>query len=163
MHRLRNAVIVPVAVAFLLVVLLVVGPPLFVFTVARGAVLRMWFYGAHRRHGRFVLFVYSESPNWQPYIEDHILPRLDGRAVVLNWSQRKQWPRVCPWESRVFHHFTGPREFNPVALVFVGRWRVVPIPFYRAFLDFKHGHESGLRQAEAALLSHLAPLGAAAA
>jgi hypothetical protein len=162
-RRVRDALFMAAVIAYALVAALVVVPPFFLFQLGRGAVLRAWFYIAHRRHGRFILFVYSESPNWQSYVEAHILPRLRQAAVVLNWSERKQWPRLCPWESRVFHHFTGPREFNPVAVVFVGRWRVVPIRFYRAFLDLKHGHESALRQAEAELLAYLPHLGTAAA
>lgn len=163
MRRIRDAVLVPVAMVVGFVVLLVVAPPFFLFLLARGVVLRSWFYAAHRRHGRFILFVYSESPNWQSYVEAQILPRLQHVAIVLNWSNRKQWLRLCPWESRVFHHFAGPREFNPVALVFIGRWRVVPIRFYQAFLDLKHGQESALRQAEAELFAHLPPLSTAAA
>ena len=163
MHRLRDAVLVPTALAFLVAVLLVVGPPVALFLSLRGLVLRAFFHWAHRRHGRFVLFVYSESPNWQSYVEEHVLPRLVGRAAVLNWSQRKQWPRLSPWEAQIFHHFAGPREFNPLALVFVGRWRVVRIPFYRAFLDLKHGRESTLRQAEAELFAYLASSDTAAA
>lgn len=155
MRWLREAVLRPAAFVFGCLVLLLVGPPLFVFLALRGAALRAWFYRAHRRHGRFILFVYSESPKWKAYLEEHILPRLRGSAVVLNWSEREQWPRVLPWESRVFHHFTGAREFNPVALVFSGPWRVTPIRFYRAFLELAHGRESALRQAEAELSRHL--------
>ena len=36
--------------------------------------------------GRRVLFVYSNSPVWQEYIEQNVLPRLPETAVVLNWS-----------------------------------------------------------------------------
>ena len=159
MHRLRYAALL----VFGLAAALVVAPPILLFRATRGIVLRAWFYVAHQRHGRFLLFVYSESPNWQAHIEEKILPRLQGCAVVLNWSQRNHWPRLCPWEARVFRHFAGPREFNPIALVFTGRWRVAPIRFYHAFLDLKRGRESALRQAEAELISHLPPLGTAAA
>jgi hypothetical protein len=37
--------------------------------------------------GKRVLFVYSNSPVWQSYIEDDILPRLPQGSVVLNWSE----------------------------------------------------------------------------
>src|SRR6266852_5675120 len=41
--------------------------------------------------GRDILFVYSDSPIWHDYVEQHILPYLGERAVVLNWSQRRGW------------------------------------------------------------------------
>ena len=118
-----------------------------------GAVLRLWFWRRHAIHGRRVLFVYSESPNWQAYIEANILPRLKDRAVVLNWSQRSEWPVRSPWEARYFRHFAGTREFNPIALVMCKRGRVQPVRFHQAFLDFKHGKESALRAAETELFA----------
>ena len=66
--------------------------------------------------GRNVLFVYSESPNWQPYIEETILPRISSRAVVLNWSERSRWHTSLA--THVFYKIGGPNEFNPLAIVF---------------------------------------------
>ena len=37
--------------------------------------------------GTRVLFVYSNSPVWQSYIENNIVPRLPPKSVVLNWSE----------------------------------------------------------------------------
>jgi hypothetical protein len=105
--------------------------------------------------GRDVLFVYSESPIWQTYIEDNILPRLGDRAVVLNWSQRARWRLLSPWSAHAFRHWGGQHEFNPMALVFAGYWRVQRVRFYRAFHDFKHGNDSALRQAESDLFAML--------
>jgi hypothetical protein len=42
--------------------------------------------------GRYVLVVYSNSPIWREYFEAHVLPAVSSRGVVLNWSERKQWP-----------------------------------------------------------------------
>lgn len=132
---------------------------LFVFIAAwrfiYGVVLRVWIWRAHAAHGRRVLFVYSDSPNWQTYIEGHILPILGDRAVVLNWSQRRLWPSTSPWEARFFHHFAGDREFNPLALVFRPGGHIRPVRFYRPFLDFKHGKDSALKEAEAQLIALL--------
>jgi hypothetical protein len=120
-----------------------------------GAILWVWFWRAHAAHGRPVLFIYSESPNWQAYIEANILPRIGDRAVVLNWSQREQWLAESPWEARFYRRFAGDREFNPLALVFGRSGRVKAVRFHQAFLDFKHGKESTLRAAEAELFSLL--------
>ncbi len=118
-----------------------------------GGILRLWFWRAHAAHGRRVLFVYSESPNWQSYIEENILPRIRDCAVVLNWSERRLWPSTSPWEARFFRRFAGDREFNPLALVFCSGGRIRSIRFHRPFLDFKHGKESALREAETELFA----------
>jgi hypothetical protein len=116
-----------------------------------GGILRLWFWRAHATQGRRVLFVYSESPNWQRYIEENILPRIHHSAVVLNWSERRLWSDTSPWEARFFRRFAGDREFNPLALVFCSGGRIRSVRFHQAFLDFKHGKESALRKAEAQL------------
>ena len=73
--------------------------------------------------GKDVLFVSSNSPIWQEYMTTQILPRVQERAIVLNWSERKNWSR---WSFRVyvFHFFGGRREFNPMVALFR--------PFHRA-------------------------------
>ena len=120
-----------------------------------GALLRLWFWHAHRRQGRHLLFVYSDSPNWQAYIEGNILPRLRGRALVLNWSERKQWRRKNWWAERVFERWAGTKDFNPIAIVFVGSLEVVCVRFFRSFQDFKHDRPETLQAAEAELESWL--------
>ena len=66
--------------------------------------------------GKRVLVVYSNSPVWQIYFEEQILPRLPSNAVVLNWSDRRHWRR---WSLAyfTFRFFGGDREFNPLAVV----------------------------------------------
>jgi hypothetical protein len=121
-----------------------------------GMVLRAWFRRAHGARGRTMLFVYSNSPNWQSYVEANTLPRLADRAVVLNWSERAKWSSSSPWEGRFFRRFAGPTDFNPAALVYRPDGRVEVIRFYRAFLDLKHGDPFALHEAETALSEHLA-------
>jgi hypothetical protein len=102
----------------------------------------------HVRSGRDLLIVYSHSPNWQTYIEREWLPRWGHRAVILNWSERKQWRFSTP-AVLLFRAYTGDRAFNPIAMV-VPRWwgRPTVIPFWQAFLDLKHGKSHTLQKAE---------------
>ena len=104
--------------------------------------------------GKRVLFVYSNSPVWQSYIEGEILPRLPHGSVVLNWSERRSWRR---WSlaAAVFHCFGGRREFNPLAIVVRPlRW-VRVFRFWRAFRDAKHGNRHALHQMETQFFSFL--------
>ena len=154
MDRLKTIGTLALVALCLLLLLVYVGCYL-VGLLVWGAILRVWFWRAHAVHGRRVLFAYSESPNWQTYIEENILPRIRDRSIVLNWSERKLWSSTSPWEARFYRRFSGDREFNPLALVFSQRGRIRSVRFYRAFLDFKHGKESALREAEAELFALL--------
>jgi hypothetical protein len=104
--------------------------------------------------GKRVLFVYSNSPVWQSYIEDKILPRLPRGSVVLNWSERRGWRR---WSLSVavFHFFGGSREFNPLGVVvWPLRWARA-FRFWRAFRDAKHGNQDALRRVETEFFTYL--------
>jgi len=128
-----------------------------------------------RRHGPDVrgMLVYSNSPNWQVHVEREWIPRLRGRLVVMNWSERARWDRDHPVESKLFRQL-GDRDFNPAAIIFrpptrrrpFRRWlraireldpvgvlapyqsRVDVVRFFRPFRDYKHGREHALRAAE---------------
>lgn len=128
-----------------------------------------------RRHGRDVrgILVYSNSPNWQTYVEQEWLPRLDGRLVIMNWSERARWAKDYPVEAKLFRQL-GNREFNPAAIVFrpvtrgqlFRRWlraireldplrMLAPyepsmdmVRFFQPFRDHKHGRDHTLRAAE---------------
>jgi len=107
--------------------------------------------------GKDLLIVYTESPHWQPYIEQHWLPRWGERAVVLN--------RTRPWkeadiEAALWRAATGSLEHTPVAIVVPPDGDVRVVRFWRAFRDHKHGKDRRLRAAEAeleAVLAKLAP------
>lgn len=98
------------------------------------------------RHGGKALFVYSDSPLWRSYIETHILPEIAGRAVVMNWSERKKWRMSLAWA--VFLHFGGSREFNPLGVVFHPGRRAKVFRFWRPFHDFTHGCDAPLKKIE---------------
>jgi hypothetical protein len=97
--------------------------------------------------GRRVIFVYSNSPVWQAYVEANILPRLPASAVVLNWSERAQWPfwSLAVW---IFNLYGGSREYNPIAIVIRPLRTPRRFRFWRAFRDFKHGKSAKLREVE---------------
>ena len=128
----------PVLFAVAIVAVLVYA----IFTVCLH--LAIWTWWCPR--GRDVLFVYSDGPIWREYIDDRIIPRLCTRAVVLNWSQRKQWR---PSLARVaFHHFGGSREFNPLAVVFRPFRRTRTFRFWQPFRDLTHGRPAALHAME---------------
>ena len=104
--------------------------------------------------GKDVLFVYSDSPIWQEYMTTRVLPQLQDRAVVLNWSERKKWSR---WSLgvAVFHHFGGAGDFNPLVVLFQPLQLAKTFRFWSAFRDWKHGHKEPVERLTQELLANL--------
>jgi hypothetical protein len=102
--------------------------------------------------GKDLLLVYSNSPHWQGYVEEHWLPRWGQRAVILNWSERNSWTRPASPEVALFRAFAGSREYNPLGIVVPPAERDVHVVrFWQAFRDRKHGRDQPLKEAEAEL------------
>lgn len=96
-------------------------------------------------HGKDVLFIYSDSPIWRDYMLSEVLPLVESRAVVLNWSERRSWNR---WSLRVlaFRLFGGQRAFNPLIVVFRPfRW-ARKFRFWPAFREWKQGNKHAVEK-----------------
>jgi hypothetical protein len=160
----KTDLLVPILVAPLLLaaaaVWLIFTAAAYPFRLLRGEWLKYRFWRRHGRAGRFVLFVYSDSPVWKEYVESNILPRVGRHAVTLNWSRRREWGRTHPFEAKLFRRWAGEREFNPLALVIRPGRRVKVLRFWQAFRDFKHGRGAALKRAEAALFEEVEKHGA---
>jgi hypothetical protein len=101
------------------------------------------------RNGKDVLFVSSDSPIWHEYMSSEILPLARERAVVLNWSDRKNWPK---WSLavQVFKTFSGEHDFNPRPFR-----RAKSFRFFPAFKEWKHGQTERLEQLRSNLIRAL--------
>lgn len=134
----------PVLRTALIGLVLTLGPPVVagwaIFRLLRGGWLRTRFLWKWRRQGARILFVHSDSPNWQDHIDREIRPKLEPHAVFLNFSKRAEWKSSRPLEARVWAHWAGEREYNPMAIVFPPRGRTRLVRFYQPFRDFKHGN-----------------------
>jgi hypothetical protein len=137
----QAALIIP----FIPVIIAVAAIALAFFVVSTVCLhITIWTWWCLRGHD--ILFVYSDSPVWREYIDEHLLPHLGERAVVLNWSERKRW-RVS-LARLAFHHFGGYRQFNPLAVVFRPFRRTRTFRFWQPFRNFKHGRPEALRRME---------------
>jgi hypothetical protein len=89
--------------------------------------------------GKDVLLVYSDSPIWRDYMTTQVIPSVQDRAIILNWSERSQWPK---WSLsiHVFRTFGGGRDFNPMVAVFRPFRRARVFRFWSAFKDWKRGN-----------------------
>ena len=109
-------------------------------------------------HNRNVLLVYSNSPNWQEYVEDQLIPRLPENTIVLNWSERRTWSGLA-LSVRVFRHFGGSREFNPIVFVFKPFHWTRTFRFWQAFREYKHGKPDLLTETQTDLIQYLNRVG----
>jgi hypothetical protein len=87
---------------------------------------------------QFIVFVYSDSPTWKEYIESEIIPHIQDRAVILNWSERRNWKNSLA--VLAFRYFGGFRNFNPMGMVFRPFRFVKTYRFFEAFKESKHGN-----------------------
>jgi hypothetical protein len=130
--------------------LFIVTLPFQIPTILRGISLRFKFRKEVVNQGKFIIFVYSDSPNWKCYIEENIFPQIQDHAIILNWSNRSQWDKTS-WVVQSFQHWGGQENFNPLAIVFCNLANVRVIRFYNAFHDFKRGKVIPLQKAETQL------------
>ena len=121
--------------------------------VLAGLFLHLAIWSCWCSRGRHVLFVYSDSPIWHDYVEEHILPRLGERAVILNWSHRSRWRRTL--SVLAFRYFGGYRSFNPMAIVFRPFRLARRFRFYEPFREFKHGKTEAIAKMERELYNLL--------
>ena len=140
----------PTGVAKVLLTLLVIGlSPILIVAVLLnlfwGMILYIVIWLTHPK--QLVIFVYSNSPKWQDYMEREILPSIQDRAVILNWSERRHWRNSLA--VLAFRYFAGQRNFNPIGIIFR------PFHFvkrYRFFEAFKRGNVKRLEQLKRELL-----------
>jgi hypothetical protein len=131
-----------------IVLVLVVGLWIVLRFMILYALVWSWWIGLRRKR---TIFVYSNSPTWQQYLERNIVPHLPASAVVLNWSERQGWPRFA-LPVLLFRFFGGRQEFNPMGLVFERFRPVRRYRFWQPFRDFKHGHMDALGRLQADFL-----------
>lgn len=144
----------------LLALLLLLSPLILVFVVVFSLLwalisvvlsVLVWILWCPR--GKDVLFVYSDSPVWHDYIEEQILPRIEARAVILNWSDRRHWLDKYSLAPLLFRHFGGYREYNPLAIYFRPFRPHRRFRFWQAFRDYKHGKADSLQRVEKAFFA----------
>jgi len=142
----------------LIVVLLPLVVPLAVFAVANHLLYRALLYllvwASWLPRGKDILFVYSDSPIWHEYMATQVLPLVQGRSVVLNWSERKRWSR---WSLgvAVFHHFGGEGDFNPMVVLFRPLRLAKMFRFWSAFKDWKRGYREPVERLRQELIASL--------
>jgi hypothetical protein len=136
----------------LITFLLVILSPIVIITVLLyflwGAILYLTIWLTSKK--QFVILVYSNSPTWKDYMEREIIPFIRDRAVILNWSERRQWNNSLA--VLAFRYFSGFRNFNPMGMIF-RPFRFVKT--HRFFEAFKHGNVKRVEEIKMELFEDL--------
>lgn len=138
-RRLAQAV----GVALLLPIILPLGLLVLILYWVHHLLLYLLIWCIWLPNGKDTLVVYSDSPIWRDYMTQEIIPLLDERAVVLNWSERSKWSKWS-FAVHVFRSFAGGREFNPIVMVFRPFRSAVVLRFWSAFKEWKHGQTAAV-------------------
>ena len=99
-----------VSKAFTVLVLIGLSPILLIAVLIYslwGAILYLTIWLTSKKP--FVVFVYSDSPIWKDYVEREIIPHIQNRAIILNWSERRNWKNSLA--VLAFRYF-GAQEFQ---------------------------------------------------
>jgi hypothetical protein len=117
---------------------------------------------------KHILFVYSDNPLWKEYAEKNIIPKIAQHAIVLNWSERRNWIHSDSLEAQLFRNFqwghkrmwrpgarAGGHDFNHMAIVFNPVQKPKTISFWEAFKDYKFGNNKTLDLTEKELYDYL--------
>ncbi len=130
---------------------------LFPFAYRFGLKMRFWI--RHGRKGKFILFVYSDSSNWRDYVEAKILPSIEARSIILNWSKRREWEPRMSFEANLFNQWAGSGEFTPTAIVLPLIGKVTIIRLWQPSAHTKPKKERVSKEAEEALFSAIKQYG----
>ena len=121
--------------------------------------LKVGFWIRHGRKGKFILFVYSDSSNWKDYIETKILPQIETRSIVLNWSKRGEWKPRMSYETKLFNYWAGTVEFTPTALILPLFGKVKIIRLWQPNKHAKSKKDGISKEAEKALFTAMNQFG----
>lgn len=126
---------------------------------ARRRAVRRAFEEKWGRHGMRIVLAFSDDTRWRERIEQHWLPRIGRRTVILDWKARQSFLPGAPVEAQVFEHWAGPRDFDPMAIVIPATGRVRTLRFRDAFVAHFAGREQPLAIEEARLFALVEALG----
>lgn len=122
-----------------------------------------WLYGKslllvalvkYKRRGIAGILVTSNSPNWDVYIHENWIAHVEGRLIVLNWSERKGWKNSL--SVNLYSRFCSyDKNYCPAVILFRGLRYPLVFRFFHAFRDYKHGDEAALRTLERRLFNEL--------
>ncbi len=111
-----------------------------------------------QKTGKVAILVTSDSLHWRDYIEENWIPRLSNNVVVLNWSERINWPGTI--YTKIFYKFVGTEEnYCPSVVLLRGLKYPLIFRYYYAFRDARHGNDTARTSLEARMFKEFGNMG----
>ncbi len=84
---------------------------------------------------KYAFFIYSNSKKWKSYFEQELIPKIQSKAIIWNWSTRLQYG----WnngllEAKALKTFQTSRYYYPIAIVFLYSGKVKIFDFYTPYV-----------------------------
>ncbi|MFH0740020.1 MAG: hypothetical protein V1819_03285 [bacterium] len=85
--------------------------------------------------GKNAFFVYSSSKKWKSYFEQELIPKIQSKVIIWNWSTRHQqgWNNNL-LEAKVLKFFRSFNHIYPLAIVFLPSGKVRIFDFYDSYI-----------------------------
>ncbi len=90
-----------------------------------------------------IFFLYSDSKKWKDYFEKEIIPKIQSKASVWNWSTRQKdgWNNNSI-EAKILKLYRPIGFFYPMAFVILPSGQIKIFQFYQSYVKMlKSGNE----------------------
>lgn len=106
--------------------------------------------------GRRLIFFTTNGKHWKAYFEKELLPRLQGKAQIVNWSTRQQdgW-KEASLEARIIDLYGRWPRIAPSAFVLLPSGALKAFFFHDTFRKFLKSGKPAFKEQEAELVSLL--------
>jgi len=113
-----------------------------------------WF--PKRKH---VFFLYSDSKKWKVYFEEELIPKIQDKAYVWNWSNRleKGWNNDL-LEARILKLYRPIGFFYPMAIVFLPDGEIKTFQFYYSYIKMLKSGKDDYKKLENEFLNLISKL-----
>lgn len=108
---------------------------------------RKWFL-----QGKYVFFLYSDSKKWKEYFETELIPKIENKAVIRNWSTRLQDGWTNDMEGRILKLYKPLGYFYPIAIVFLPNDEIKTFQFYTPYVSMVKSGKDEYKKLEAEFL-----------
>ena len=86
--------------------------------------------------GKYIFFLYSDSKKWKDYFEKELVPKIQDKASIWNWSTRQKdgWNDDII-EAKILKLYRPFGYFYPMAIVFLPSGEVKTFQFYTSYVN----------------------------
>ncbi len=103
----------------------------------------------------YIFFLYSNSAIWKTYFETELIPRIEKKAIIKNWSTRHTdgwWHNRKSIEYRIVRFLCSSRYIYPCGIIFFPSGTYEICYFHDAYIAMIKSHKPEYKHMEARFL-----------